>query len=239
MTHPLIGLSIGRERIGDRMFDAVPREYAAAVLGAGGLPLVLPPLPPDMAGELVDQIDGLVLTGGGDLDPSNYGADRHPATDLVDPERDAFELALVAVARLRELPVLGICRGAQLLNVAFGGSLHQHLESGPAGPHQQDRRRNEAVHTVDLEPGCLLADLAGTDHLVVNSIHHQGIDRVGETLRVVGTAEDGVVEVLESADRSALAVQWHPECLVSRSPNDLLFRWIVDRARHHAESRHQ
>ncbi len=239
MTRPRIGLTVGRERIDGRVFDAVPQEYARAVVGAGGLPLVLPPLPPDAASDVADQLDGVLLTGGGDLEPSRYGADRRPETDLVDPERDASELALVAAARARGLPILGICRGAQLLNVAYGGTLHQHLDGSPALQHQQGPRRNEAVHTVDLVPGCLLAELSGAVRFAVNSIHHQGIDRVGGTLRVVGTAEDGVAEVLESTDRSVLAVQWHPECLVASPPNEVLFRWLVDRADHGSDRRTQ
>ena len=229
MSVPRIGLAVGREEKDGRRFDAVPDEYVAAVLRAGGTPLLLPPMPVAHATDVLEALDGLLLTGGGDIGPACYGALPEPETGSVDDERDASELALVAVATARHVPILGICRGAQLLNVAFGGTLHQHL-NGDQPAHQQRTHRHEPVHQVALAEGSLLMSLTGQSRLEVNSIHHQGVDRVAAQLRTVGFAEDGGVEVLENSDRSVLAVQWHPECLPTRRESQLLFSWLIDKA---------
>ncbi|HEX3948095.1 MAG TPA: gamma-glutamyl-gamma-aminobutyrate hydrolase family protein [Acidimicrobiales bacterium] len=230
MTRPRIGMAIGREHVDGRRFDAVPHEYVAAVLAAGGLPRPIPPLPALIAHEALDDVDGLLLTGGGDIDPACYGATRRPETGDADAERDASELALVAAALDRRTPVLGICRGAQLLNVALGGTLHQHLDDRSID-HQDRRRRHEVVHEVTLDPRSVVAGLCGSTRIEVNSVHHQGMDRLGATLSVMGRSDEGVVEVLESDRHPLLAVQWHPECLPGLPVNRALFSWLVDRAR--------
>jgi putative glutamine amidotransferase len=231
MASPCIAITVGREEYAKRRFDAVPHEYVTSVLAAGGTPILLPPLPAALVDGAMEAVDGLLLTGGGDVAPARYGADAMPETDDVDEERDASEIAVVAAARRDGLPILGICRGAQLLNVAFGGTLHQHLSPDGNPVHQQGKHRNEAVHTVDLEPASLLARLTGRTRLDINSIHHQGIDRVAPPLRAVGRAADGLVEVLESEELRVLAVQWHPECLPREPSSGELFGWLVATAR--------
>jgi putative glutamine amidotransferase len=226
MSSPRIGIAVGREEVGARQFDAVPHEYVTSVLAAGGIPLLIPPLPPALVPAAMSSIDGLLLTGGGDVAPNLYDAPLAPETDGVDEERDASEIAIVEAAGARHLPILAICRGTQLLNVALGGTLHQHLP-GSDPVHQRGARRFEAVHAVDLEPGSLLAELTGEVRLDVNSIHHQGVDRIAPPLRAVGFAADGLAEVLESPELRLLAVQWHPECLPGVPASRALFSWLV------------
>jgi putative glutamine amidotransferase len=169
---------------------------------------------------------GLVLTGGTDVDPGLYAQPRQAKTEEPDHERDAREASLLSEALAADLPVLAICRGAQLLNVHHGGSLTQHLTP----PEKHVRRTPDAslpVHDVRIEPGTLLSQIAGAESFPVNSRHHQGIDRVGDGLRVsAASAEDGVVEAIERPDRRfVLGVQWHPEDMVSRADEQLrLFR---------------
>ena len=224
---PRIGIAIGRETHDGRLFEATPHEYVSAILGVGGIPLLLPPLPAAMAVDAVERLDGLLLTGGGDVSPSCYGATLEPETAGVDDERDASELALVRACQERNLPILGICRGAQLLNVAFGGTLHQHL----VPEHRQGRRRYEEVHQVDLDPHCRLAALIGQQSFGVNSIHHQGIELVGSALTAVGFSYDGLPELLECRDHRLMAVQWHPECLPCAPASRALFLWLVAEAK--------
>ena len=225
---PRIGIGVGREARGGRRFDATPHEYVAAVLQAGGLPLLIPPAPPELATQAVESFDGVLLTGGGDISPDCYGETTVKETTGVDDDRDRSELALVAAAVAHGIPVLGVCRGAQLVNVAFGGTLRQHLLASNGVRHTQPRRRYETVHGVVLEPNSLLAHLIGSRELEVNSIHHQGIADVGRDLDAAGRAEDGLVEVIENRDRRVLAVQWHPECLPHEQVSKRLFSWLVE-----------
>ena len=193
----------------------VQRTYPAAVQRAGALSLVLPPdesaeLEPDA---LLDRIDGLLLAGGADIDPAGYGAERHPEMGITWPERDRFEIAMVRRAIERVMPVLGACRGAQILNVALGGTLHQHL---PDVIGTDVHRHTPGVfgdHEVRLEPGSLAARAAGSERTPVKSHHHQGVREVGKGLRTTGWAtEDDAVEALEDPRCPfVLGVLWHPE----------------------------
>jgi putative glutamine amidotransferase len=193
----------------------VPLTYVRAVARAGGRPLLLAPTPADLAdpSDLLDMLDGVLVTGGADLDPGAYGDEPHPATEATSAERDAFELLLVRAAAERDLPCLGICRGMQVVNVAYGGALEQHL------PDRLDRdiHRGDdgafADHQVEVEPGSLAALAVGASRVAVRSYHHQGIARVGDGLRVTAHAEgDGTVEAVEDARRRfMLGVLWHPE----------------------------
>lgn len=195
----------------------LPTSYVDAVQRAGGMTVLLAPDPvvveaPD---EALDLIDGLMLAGGVDIDPSTYGAEPHPTTLDSEPERDAFELALVRRALERDIPFLGICRGMQIMNVAFGGTLHQHLPE-ELGHHEHRRSVGTfhgADHDVRLEPDSLAARAAGEEIHATKSHHHQGVDRVGEGLVVTGWAEkDELPEALElPGNEFALGVQWHPE----------------------------
>ncbi len=200
----------------DQTVTMAPRAYATAVQAAGALALILPPDPAavDDPDRLLDRLDGLMLAGGSDVDPASYGARPHPETKGVWPERDAFEVALARRALERELPVLGVCRGMQVLNIACGGTLTQHLPDQLEG---DERHRHTpgtyGDHEVVLEPGSLAARAAGAERLVVKSHHHQGVERIGEGLAVTGRSfPDDVVEALELRDRRyALGVLWHPE----------------------------
>lgn len=218
---PVIGICAAVERARWGVWDTgavlLPREYTDAVQSAGGLALLLPPDPvlvqdPD---EVLDLLDGLLLAGGADIDPSAYGSDPHPQTRGTVPDRDRFEIALTRRALERDMPFLGICRGMQLLNVARGGTLLQHL---PESHGHEDHRRtpgsyDDADHDVRLEAGSLAARAAGESRHGTKSHHHQGIDRLGAGLRVTGWSElDDLPEAVEDPSCAwALGVQWHPE----------------------------
>ena len=221
MTRPVIGICTPLERARWGVWDLdaflLPRNYVDAVRRAGAMALLLAPDPvhvedPD---EVLDRIDGLMLAGGADIDPQTYGAARHPETIGCVLERDLFEIALARRALERDLPLLGICRGVQIINVAYCGTLHQHL---PELLGHGDHRRvlgsfDGADHDVRLAPGSLAARAAGEELHATKSHHHQGIDRVGDGLDVTGWAtDDDLPEALELPGNGfALGVQWHPE----------------------------
>jgi putative glutamine amidotransferase len=230
-TPPLIGVSVGHFPSGSRVLDGADREYGRAVQQAGGAPVLIPATADYPLQAVVDRIDGLLLTGGGDVAPEVYGGPSSPECGGVDPERDGVEAALVAAALRRRIPVLGICRGCQLLNAVLGGTLHQHLPAVTGLDHLHPEPRNCLVHSVTIDQDSLLRQVVGTAGLEVNSIHHQAIDRVAEGLRPVACAPDGVIEAVEDPGRSILAVQWHPESLVPDGPQLELFRWLTGAAR--------
>jgi putative glutamine amidotransferase len=193
----------------------VPLTYVRAIARAGARPLLLAPTPADLEdpGPLLDLLDGVLITGGADVDPASYHAEPHPQTDPASEERDAFELQLVRAAGERDLPCLGVCRGMQIVNVAYGGALEQHL---PDRLEHDIHRGDEgafADHRVEVAPGSLAALAAGGTDVAVKSYHHQGVARVGDGLAVTGRAEgDGTVEAIEDPDRRfMLGVLWHPE----------------------------
>ena len=212
--------------------------YTRALEAAGLVPLVVPPLAdPAAALHLLDAVDGLVLTGGEDVGPALYGAAPHPALGPVHDARDRTEIALARAARDRGLPLLAICRGVQLLNVALGGTLVQDLPSERPGaaPHDQAGPRDIRAHPVAVAPGSRLARSLGADALEVNTLHHQAVDRVADGLTATAQAPDGIVEGVESADDRwwAVGVQWHPEELI-RSPEPwdrALFAAFADEVR--------
>ena len=236
MGKPLIGLT-GRRwpatvlgahvppAMHDLTFDLHFSDYPKSVAAAGGLPVELSR---DAEVEaIVERLDGLVLSGGADLDPAHYGAAAHPELGELERERDEWEFALLAAARRADLPILAICRGFQLVNVAFGGTLHQHVTIDDGVGHPQwsvDGRR--ATHEVYVVPDTVAATLLSATW-PVNSLHHQTVDRVGDGLIVSARANDGVVEGLETPEGNLLAVQWHPELLAAPDPT---FSWLVNRA---------
>ena len=198
--------------------------YVDCVAAAGGLPLPLPYPDPDLAREYLLRLDGLVLTGGLDVDPFFYDQEPRPEVGKVDPARDRFELALIREARAAGLPILAICKGLQMLNVALGGSLLQDVYADVSGVlrhEQRNLRWDHHYHHVNVVPGTRLAGLVGAERTRVNSDHHQAVDRVAEGLVVTARADDDVVEGLEDpAHPWCVGVQWHPE----RMPDDDLTR---------------
>jgi putative glutamine amidotransferase len=193
----------------------VPLTYVRAIARAGGRPLLLAPTPADLEdpGELLDLLDGVLVTGGADLHPDAYGEPLHPETEATSTERDAFELLLVRAAAERDLPCLGICRGMQVINVAYGGALDQHLADRLADDIHRGDGSVFADHQVEVEAGSLAERAAGATDVAVKSYHHQGVARVADGLRVTARAAgDGTAEAVEDARRRfMLGVLWHPE----------------------------
>ena len=237
---PVIGISAYAEQARWGAWDSpamlLPRRYADSVAAAGGIPVLLPPVPG--VEHSVPRLDGLVLSGGGDIDPAEFGGTAVPETRGIRPARDAAEFALVAAALGRGLPLLGICRGLQVLNVARGGTLHQHLPALVGHDGHAPVPGGFGSHPVRVAPGSRLAGLLGdpgeTDEFGVPTHHHQAIDRLGEGLTATAWTADGVIEAVElaaparnghAADASwfAMAVQWHPEA----GADPRLFRALV------------
>lgn len=215
----------------DRPNASLDTAYVDSVVCAGGLPLLLPSVDPELAGELVSGLDGLILSGGADVDPANYGAERHPCTEPADVERDAFELAAARAAREQGVPLLGICRGSQVLNVAHGGTLIQHVPDLTRDEHRDIARWNVAGNPVRVVEGTLLHELFGHTQFTVNSLHHQAVDRVADGFQVAAVDTAGIIEAIEATDGSpVLGVQWHPELLPSEGLHQALFVWLVNRA---------
>jgi gamma-glutamyl-gamma-aminobutyrate hydrolase PuuD len=210
---PVIGITVyTRENVSP--FVRMP--YATVNVGlsdlaeeAGAVPLLLSPT--THVDDVLDRIDALVLQGGGDVHPEYYGQELHPETNTLDRRRDEFELALLARARERDLPVLGICRGIQLVNVGYGGTLVQHLADVTGVDHEQTGTWDALAHSITVASDSRLALVLDATTLEVNSVHHQAVDRLGAGLRAVAWASDGVVEAIEHEKDSVLAVQWHPE----------------------------
>lgn len=223
---PRIGVAFGAttpDRAFGRPRDAILRAYTAAVRGAGGVPLGLAPAPVDDVPDLLAEVHGLVLTGGGDIDPATYGEPPAPEAGKVDHERDAFDIALARLALESALPLLAICRGAQVLNVALGGTLVQHLSDHAP-------RTLEARHDVKIDSSSTLAGVIGSDLLEVNSLHHQAVAGPGRGVRPVAWSTDGVIEAFEvTGHPQVVAVQWHPELLQDIEVHRRLFdRLVVD-----------
>jgi putative glutamine amidotransferase len=219
-SRPNIGVTAATERVSYGVWKEVPAiispaRYVEAVQRAGGRPILLPPDPEDAEDPngILDLLAALIVTGGaGDLNPALYDEEPHPETGPVQEERDAYELALVRGALTREMPILGICRGMQVLNVAYDGSIEQHLPDVLGHEEHRHTLGTFADHEVRLDPGSLAARAAGSESTPVKSHHHQGIKEVGRGLKVTGWAEDDVVEALEDPScRFVLGVLWHPE----------------------------
>jgi putative glutamine amidotransferase len=233
---PLIGITSYVQRVQWGVWDTdaalVPVVYTRAIEEAGGRPLVVPPAADGVA-ETLDALDGVVFSGGEDLDPDQYGAEPHPETIGVSPERDRAELALLRAALERDMPVLAVCRGSQVLNVALGGDLVQHLPEIVGDERHKHTPGVFADHAVDLAAGSRLGRLLG-ERAPVKSHHHQGYGRLGDGLDPVAWADDGTIEALEDpAKRFAIGVLWHPE-----EGEDLaLFRELVDQARAYRRER--
>ena len=214
---------------------ALGMKYLQAVETAGAIPVVVPPLHDPAVGPLLDRCSGLLLSGGPDLDPGAYGRDAHAETGPIEPALDGFELALARAADARGMPILAICRGLQLLNVARGGTLHQHLPdvAGDRIQHRQGEPGTRTTHWVNVAGNSRLASILGRRRTKVNSFHHQAACDLGHDLEATAWASDGTVEGLEATDRDfVVAVQWHAECLVHRPGQAALFEAFVHAAAH-------
>lgn len=226
MRRPLIGITCGTTGSGDPVKYGQNRSYVRAVEEAGGVPLLIPPQA-DIE-ELLELLDGIVFSGGGDLDPTLYDPENLGSEDI-DRERDELELKLARHAAERGMPVLGICRGQQVINVALDGGLIQDI-----GDHRQQAPREAVTHEVRVEPGSRLSTVVG-ERVEVNTFHHQVVDpeRIGRGLKVTAFSADGLrlIEALESGDGRIQAVQWHPEELTDRDWARALFKRLVDDAR--------
>ncbi|WP_193043352.1 gamma-glutamyl-gamma-aminobutyrate hydrolase family protein [Mycolicibacterium baixiangningiae] len=241
---PVLGMTTYLQQAQTGVWDVnasfLPAIYFQGVNLAGGVVVLLPPQPVDSgaAARVLDGLDGLIITGGKDVDPARYGQDPHPTTDEPDRTRDAWEFALLDEALRRSVPVLGICRGAQVLNVALGGTLIQHLPDVIGHTHHQKGAAEFGTSAVWTEPGTRLAELIG-ESSDAQCYHHQAIDRVGDGLIVSARDDDGVIEAVELDRRShpghwVVAVQWHPE---ERLDDLRLFAAAVAAANHYAMER--
>jgi gamma-glutamyl-gamma-aminobutyrate hydrolase PuuD len=233
---PIVGITSYAEQARWGVWDAkaalVPMAYVRAVEAAGGRALIVPPCA-DGVEETLEALDGLVFSGGADVDPASYGAEAHAETNGTRPERDSAELALLEAALARDLPVLAVCRGSQVLNVALGGDLVQHL---PEVVGHEGHKQTPGVfsdHGVEILPETKLHSIVG-QHAPVKSHHHQGYGRLGDGLQVSAHADDGTIEAIEDPSRRfALGVLWHPE----EDEDAALFRALVDEARRYREER--
>ncbi|MEK7402634.1 MAG: gamma-glutamyl-gamma-aminobutyrate hydrolase family protein [Gemmatimonadota bacterium] len=218
MTTPLVLLTSTTKDIGGLMRVRLNEAYVNAARSAGLAPLVLPPVAPDELMPMLDIASGVILTGGEDIDPAEYGAKPHPAAGAPHPQRDKCELALARMARERGVPTLAICRGIQTVNVAFGGTLVQDIASERPSNinHDQSDERATRLHQVSIEPDSRLAAAVGGSEISVNSSHHQSIDTLAPGLRLTARSPDDIVEGVEwfGDDWWMLGVQWHPEELV-------------------------
>jgi putative glutamine amidotransferase len=242
---PLVGITSSelrrKEQVKRRRHGEPPQTeialgltYPQAVLNAGGLPVILTPFPHAALTQLIDYLDGLVISGGPDLHPSSYGQEPHRELGPTEADVDAFELRLCVAARAAGRPILGICRGLQVINVAAGGTLHQHLPDvvGERISHRQPGAGRDATHAVRVQADSRTASLIGPGSVRVNSFHHQAVDVLGEGLRATATASDGVVEAVEgTSDEWVVGVQWHAESLTGRPRHMALFEGLVDAAR--------
>ncbi|MDA1194724.1 MAG: gamma-glutamyl-gamma-aminobutyrate hydrolase family protein [Planctomycetota bacterium] len=237
-SSPVIGIScstlVDREEDAHLRFS-LPEYYVQCVLDAGGLPLMLPNIDADHVPAYLSRVDGVVLSGGVDVEPHHFGQEPHPDLGVVDSARDLFELALCRGIRAQGVPTLAICRGIQVMNVAFGGTLFQHIPGQVPGAirHSQRAIRHSAVdHSILIEEGTHLRELAGTARTRVNTFHHQAIDRLAAGLVVTARATDGVIEGAEDpAHPFLVGVQWHPERRRDDPLTQALFRGLVEAAR--------
>lgn len=249
-TRPLIGISSAHVIIDGKPYHRAYARNAEAVAAAGGLPVYIPTgLDTPTLRDLYERLDAVLLPGGPDVDPSEYGQARHPLTVHIDAARDSLELTLTRWAVADDLPLFGICRGHQVINVALGGTLVQDIPSQVETTLTHDipdaMPRSTRIHAVDIAPDSRLAAILGTTHVEVNSLHHQSVEQAAPNARVSAIAPDGVAEAIEFPDRRfALSVQWHPEDLVGEGDEvgaamRHLFESFVEAAREYALRRPQ
>lgn len=233
MEKPLIGLTTSRIRNASGLPTySANVAYTKSIVNGGGIPVLIPSnLSDDDLDVLLSRLDGILFTGGYDIDPRQYGNQPHPKVEGIDVDRDRVELHLVQSIVQVEKPFLGICRGCQVINVALGGSLYEHLPEQFPGSIQHDRHdqpRNYLAHPVKINPQSQLAKIHGSVDVRVNSLHHQGVHQLASTLHATATAPDGLIEAFELPDYPfGLAVQWHPEELQEYEPMRRLFEAFI------------
>ncbi len=239
MRRPLIGITVDQHDDSDKYES--PMAYAKAVEKAGGLPVLFAYRTElELIPQLLDHVDGVLLTGGNDLDPSLYGEKWHPQAQHIDPQRQIFELALLAEVEKRAMPVLGICLGCQLMNVYRGGRLHQFLPdvSRPDALEHRKLDGKSLRHSVQIDGQSKLGSAIGATELSVNTHHKQAVQILGRGLKLVAWAPDGVVEAVEDPSAELFAaVQWHPERLHDEESQLAIFRILVDKSREWYEKR--
>lgn len=238
MTQPVIGITTSRsQNKGEYPGAALSEKYIEAVLLAGGLPVLIPNLlPADELAALQSRLDGILLTGGSDVDPARFNGTSHPRVYGIYPERDATEITLVQRAAETGQPFMGICRGIQVINVALGGTLYTDIGDQLPGAMRHDWypkiERDYLAHTVRVEAGSLLHTITGATELKTNSLHHQGLQQVAPALRPIAWAPDGLVEAVSlNGHPFGLGVQWHPEWLVQYPVMVDLFKALVNAAK--------
>lgn len=233
---PIIGITTNQgKNINDHPTSYLLHSYVKAIMQAGGVPVLIPSLLAENGWDaLYSRLDGILLSGGGDIALDHFKGEQHPRIDEVDPARDAVELNLFRAAASDGKPFLGICRGCQLVNVGLGGTLYTHLPDqfpGALDHAYPGNMRTVLVHEVKIEEGTRIADILGEPIVKVNSHHHQGLKDIAPSLRVAGHAPDGLVEAIELTNHPfGLAVQWHPEWLTDQEPTRNLFRKFVEAA---------
>jgi len=237
MRRPLIGITIDTHDAGDKYES--PMTYSLAVEKAGGLPILLPYKSNlSLIADYVSRVDGILFSGGNDLDPSVYGESWHPRTARIDPARQTFETALLAEVERRRLPTLGICLGSQLMNVYRGGSLHQFLPDLPREPMLEHRKVGTEIkrHSVKLDPTSQIGQAIGKSEISANTYHKQAVRTIGRGLKIIATAPDGVIEGFEDTTYPLFAaVQWHPERLHDEAEHLALFKLLVEKAKEKGE----
>lgn len=235
MEQPIIGIAGNHLLQGAEVFSGhavsyTPQGFVDGITEAGGLPLILPISSSSMAATYINQIDKLLLAGGQDVSPEFYHEEPIPALKMVDPDRDRFEMALIQEAIRQQKPILGVCRGMQLLNVALGGSLYQDLSHYPGWQvkhEQQPTPAQFATHKVTINPDSLLGGFLPDDYQV-NSFHHQGVKELADAFTSIATASDGLIEGIESQKLRILGVQWHPELTRQKSSDEqAIFDFLV------------
>jgi putative glutamine amidotransferase len=242
MKRPIIGFTALRSDEKRSRHHVLSGPYVNAVERAGGYPVVLPALP-ELAGEGLDLISGLLLLGGGDMEGKHFGQVTSPKADYLNPLRDEFELSVLKSALQRRMPVFGVCRGMQLLNVTLGGTLHQDIREnhGSELEHNREDIPDQIVHKVSIDPQSCLASILGSTQASVNSSHHQAIKDLSSRLRAVAWAPDGIIEAVEMCGPETglvLAVQWHPERLFDKMPEQArLFQRFVKAAESYRDRR--